>query len=238
MFWWGSVRPDIVTIALGMNDQGSISTASYVANITTMVARLRLLNPNVHIILCTPSPTIDLAKASYTSAFVTALLTLGYDGDSGASGSANLSNSTSRVDIARWDTAWTTSNADLKANMFAINIQSITATSTLMTVNATAHGLSNGVQISIRGASQSTYNVTYSSSGNTPVVSGASTNTFTIAGTGFSTAGDSTSGMFGITDVIHPYVPGHVLLANKITALIGVSSNAYDPWITKLGTIV
>lgn len=221
--FWGSIRADFATIALGMNDSAAaqVSVANYTTNLTAIVARLRVMNPTVRIVLCTPSPTVD-GNRSTIDDYVTAVVSL----------ASSLNTATSPVSVARFDQAWTTSNADLKANMPSFNIQSITATSTLMTVNATAHGLSTGSQITIRGSAQPTYNVTYNSGTNTPVITLVNANQFTIAGTGFSTAGDSTAGMFGISDVVHPKASGHILMGQLLTSVI-----QNDAWLDKLGDV-
>jgi len=236
--WWGNIRADLVTLCIGMNDcanygSGStVSVANYTANLQTIVNRLRVVNPNVHIVLCTPPLTIDPGRN--TSAYVTAMLTLGYDGDSGASGSANMSTSASRVDVARFDTAWTSSVADLTANMNTIAISSITSNSagTLLTVTATAHGLSTGAAISIRGSNQSTFNVTYSTTTSGPTITKLTADTFSVAGTSFAASTTDTRSMIGVVDSVHPNRTGYAALYGKVQPLI-----ASDSWLNNLGVI-
>ena len=221
--FWGNIRADLATICLGMNDAAGaqISTSTYQTNITNIVARLRVMNPSVRIVICTPPPTIDPNRSTIGD-YATVCVSL----------ATSLNTSTSPVTVCRFDQAWVTDNAGLKSSMPYFNIQSITATSTLMTVNATAHGLATGAQISIRGSAQSTYNVTYNGATSTPVITLVNANQFTIAGTGFSTAGDSTAGMAGFSDNVHPTNTGHILLSN---ALVSVISS--DDWLNNLGVI-
>jgi len=221
--FWGNIRADLATICLGMNDSAAaqVSTSTYQTNLTNIVARLRTMNPSVRIVLCTPPPTVD-ANRSTIGDYATVCVSL----------ASSLNTSQSPVSVCRFDQAWATDNAGLKSSMPYFNIQSITATSTLMTVNATAHGLANGAQITIRGSAQSTYNVTYNGGTATPVITYVNANQFTITGTGFSTAGDSTAGMFGISDIVHPTTTGHQLLANALQTVI-----ANDSWYSNLGVI-
>jgi lysophospholipase L1-like esterase len=221
--FWGNIRADLATICLGMNDSAAaqVSTATYETNLTNIIGRLRTVNPNVRIVICTPPPTIDPNRSTIGD-YATVCVNL----------ATSLNTTASPVTVCRFDQAWATDNAGLKSSMPYFNIQSITATSSLMTVNATAHGLITGSQISIRGSAQSTYNVTYSGATSTPVVTRINNDQFTIAGSGFSTAGDSTAGMAGFSDNVHPTTTGHVLLSNALTAVIGS-----DAWYSQLGVI-
>jgi hypothetical protein len=215
--FWANIRADLATIALGMNDaaNGQISTATYQTNLTNIIGRLRVMNPNVRIVICTPTPTIDPTRSTIGD-YVTVCVNL----------ATSLNTSTSPVTVCRFDQAWATDNAGLKSAMPYINVTGITATSSLMTVTAPNHGFAASNTVSIRGSAQSTYNVTAQAIGN------VTTNTFTIAGSGFSTAGDSTSGIAAYNEIVHPTTTGHVLMHNALRDVI-----SSDSWLNNLAVI-
>jgi lysophospholipase L1-like esterase len=216
-FWWSQIRADLVTICLGMNDAANaqISTATYQTNLTSIIATVRKSNPLARIVICTPPPTIDTTRSTIGD-YVTVCVNL----------ATSLNTATSPVTVCRFDQAWATDNAGLKSSMAYASITSIASTLTLMTVTATAHGFATGNTVYIRGSAQSTYNV------DAKTITVTNANTFTIAGTGFSTAGDSTAGMAGFNDVVHPTTTGHILLSNALNTVIGS-----DAWYSQLGVI-
>jgi len=69
--WLSRLNPDLVTIGVGMNDcaGGATTTASYKTDLITIIDAFRLRNPNVHIILCTPSQTSDANRTPYIQSF-------------------------------------------------------------------------------------------------------------------------------------------------------------------------
>lgn len=222
---WGAIRADLVTLQIGTNDSnaaGSMTTSKFQANLNTAIARLRVMNPTVRIVLCGPPQTIDATRTANIASYRTAMQSV----------ATSANTSTSPVTYCDMAALWTTSATDLKTYMPSFDIQSITSTSTTMTVNATAHGLSVGSQISIRGSAQSTYNLTYNSATNLPVVATATTNSFTVTGTGFSTAGDSTAGIVGISDCVHPNRTGYAAMAGAVQSII-----ASDSWLNNLGVV-
>jgi hypothetical protein len=181
------------------------------------------MNPSVRIVLCTPPPTIDPNRSTIGD-YVTVCVNL----------ATSLNTSTSPVTVCRFDQAWATDNAGLKSSMPYYNIQSITGAGTTLVVSATNHGLSVGSPVTIRGSAQSSFNVTYNGGTATPVVSSTNfgTNSFTVIGTGFAVATDSTAGMAGFSDNVHPTTTGHQLLANALQTVI-----ANDSWYSQLGVI-
>ena len=74
--WCSRLVPDLVTIGLGMNDcaGGSTTTASYKADLEKVIDKLRVQNPDVHIILCTPSQTSDANRTPYIQSFRDAMI--------------------------------------------------------------------------------------------------------------------------------------------------------------------
>lgn len=59
--WNLRVVPDLVTIGLGMNaDSGGVT--QYKNNLIAIIDKVRQMNPNAHIILCTPNTTTDAAR--------------------------------------------------------------------------------------------------------------------------------------------------------------------------------
>jgi len=72
---WTALCADIVTIALGMNDcaGGGSGTALYKTNLETIIDYLRVRNPDVKIILCTPSGTSDANRTPYIASYRTAM---------------------------------------------------------------------------------------------------------------------------------------------------------------------
>ena len=215
--FWGNIRADLVTICLGMNDAANqqISTLTYQTNLSNIINRLRTVNSNVRIVICTPPPTIDPTRSTIND-YVTVCVNL----------ANSLNTNTSPITVCRFDQAWSTDNAGLKSSMNYSDIESITATSTLMTINATSHGFISGNTVTIRGSVQSTYNVT------AQAITVVNSNQFTIAGTGFSTAGDSTTGIAAYNDIVHPTTTGHALMANALISIINS-----DSWYSHLGDI-
>lgn len=69
--WAANVVPDLVTIGVGMNDcaNNSVPLATYNSNLSQIIDFLRQRNPNVHIILCTPSRTSDASRSPYVQSY-------------------------------------------------------------------------------------------------------------------------------------------------------------------------
>lgn len=91
--WNMNLKPDLVTIGLGMNDafNTTVPVATYQANLEAMIDALKLRNPNVVIILCTPNQTTDAARSTiqqYRDAMATAATNKG-------------------VSVCRFENAWT-----------------------------------------------------------------------------------------------------------------------------------
>lgn len=86
--------PDLVTINIGMNDCNSqaVSVATYTANLNTLINRFKSLNPNVKIILCTPSRTNDVNRTPYIQSYRDAMTSVA---------------SSQNVSICYFEQAWT-----------------------------------------------------------------------------------------------------------------------------------
>lgn len=95
--WNSLLVPDLVTIGIGMNDclaSNNITTAQYQTNVSSVIDELRLRNPNVHIILCTPNTTTDSNRTGTVQSYRDALATVATN---------------KAVDICHFETAWTSS---------------------------------------------------------------------------------------------------------------------------------
>lgn len=92
--WNSLLVPDLVTIGIGMNDclsSNNITTTQYQSNVSNVIDELRLRNPNVHIILCTPNTTTDTNRTGTVQSYRDALTSTA---------------STKNVDICHFDSAW------------------------------------------------------------------------------------------------------------------------------------
>lgn len=78
LYWYARMAPDLVTIAIGMNDCASqaIPVATYQSNLSAIIDKLRQKNPNVVIILCAPSGTTSSTRTSYIADYRTAMQTV------------------------------------------------------------------------------------------------------------------------------------------------------------------
>jgi acyl-CoA thioesterase-1 len=112
--WVSILNPDLVTIGLGMNDAAgaTVSTTTYKANLNLIIDTLRLRNPNVVIILCTPNRSSDATRSTLAD-YRTAM--------------AEVATS-KNVGIVRFEDGWT--DAQIAAN-----------TTDGIHPNSTAHGL-------------------------------------------------------------------------------------------------
>ncbi|MEW9697952.1 SGNH/GDSL hydrolase family protein [Paenibacillus sp. SI8] len=84
----GGMRPDLVTIGVGMNDCNSTAAnkttvANYTTNVGIIIDAIRYRNPKCHIICCTPSGTSDGNRTptiqQYRDAMVSVAQTKGVD---------------------------------------------------------------------------------------------------------------------------------------------------------------
>lgn len=73
--WLMSLEPDLVTIGVGTNDlvNNSVPVATYKNNLITLIDALRVRNPDVDIILCTPGRSLDPNRLPYIQPFRTAM---------------------------------------------------------------------------------------------------------------------------------------------------------------------
>lgn len=73
-----NIVPDLVTIEIGMNDcnNQAVSVSAYTSNLNAIIDRLRSQNPNVKIILCTPSRTNVATRTPYIQAYRDAMTTV------------------------------------------------------------------------------------------------------------------------------------------------------------------
>ena len=108
-FWWNRIKADIVTIGLGMNDSANagVSTSTYSANLTSIIALIRKHNPKVAIILCSPSTTNDANRTPYIAGYRTAMATVATN-----TGCA----------YCDFSSAWTTSTGDMNTYVFTDGI--------------------------------------------------------------------------------------------------------------------
>jgi lysophospholipase L1-like esterase len=104
--WSTAMAPDLVTIGIGLNDSANqqVSTTIYKDNLRKIIDALRLRNPKVHIILCTPSTTTDATRTNNVQAYRTAMSEVSTE---------------KQVGICNFHTAWTTSAGDMSANVNA-----------------------------------------------------------------------------------------------------------------------
>lgn len=114
--WSTIVSPDLVTIGIGLNDSANnqISTTVYKDNLRKVIDTLKLRNSDVHIILCTPSTTTEASRSANVTSYRTAMSEVA---------------SEKSVSICNFHNAWTTSGADMSANV----------NSDLLHPNATGH---------------------------------------------------------------------------------------------------
>lgn len=222
----GSLTPDLVTIGVGMNDcttTSGITTSSYKTNLGIVIDAIKQNNPDCVIVLCSPSITLD-ANRTNASAFRTAMSEVA---------------TSKNVGYCDFSTAWTTSNSDLKLYYPSYDIQSISyVSSTSLTVNATAHGLSAESAVTIRGSSF--YNLIWNGNTKYPWVSNTSltTNSFRAydpAGSFSNNGTDTTSGMFGIKDVVHPNGAGHKKLFDVLKPIVETRAAS---WLNSIGTSI
>lgn len=74
-FWSCNFEPDLVTVAIGMNDcaNGYIPVNTYKANLGIIIDRIKERKSDAHIILCTPSRTSDANRIPYIGDYRTAM---------------------------------------------------------------------------------------------------------------------------------------------------------------------
>ena len=91
--WLSRLNPDLITIGVGMNDcaGGVGNVTNYKNDLRTIIDKFRLRNPNVHIILCTPSRTTDANRTPYIQAFRDAMIEVATEKNTG---------------LCRFDNAW------------------------------------------------------------------------------------------------------------------------------------
>jgi lysophospholipase L1-like esterase len=98
LIWNSRLCPDLVTIGIGMNDSSNqaVPVGQYKTNVEITIDTLRLRNPNVHIILCTPNTTTDANRTPYIESYRTAMVEV--------SASKN-------VDVVHFESAWNTTES-------------------------------------------------------------------------------------------------------------------------------
>lgn len=71
MRWAAIMKPDLVTIGVGMNDcqSNTVPLTTYNSNLSEVIDFLKVQNPDVHIILCTPSRTNEATRAPNVQAY-------------------------------------------------------------------------------------------------------------------------------------------------------------------------
>lgn len=67
LYWNGRIIPDLLTIGIGMNDCASqaISITAFESNLNTIIDHFKMCNPEIKIILCTPSTTNEATRTPY-----------------------------------------------------------------------------------------------------------------------------------------------------------------------------
>lgn len=91
--WLGGIEADLVTIGIGTNDCiNDPDLTKYQTNLGMLIDRLRSLNPNVKIVLCTPPRTLDSARNAVIQPYRDAMATVATN---------------KNVSVCRWENAWT-----------------------------------------------------------------------------------------------------------------------------------
>lgn len=75
--WLSNLEPDVVTIGVGTNDcVNGPDVTTYQTNLGLIIDKLRLQNPNVKIILCSPPRTLDTNRQTTIQSYRDAMATV------------------------------------------------------------------------------------------------------------------------------------------------------------------
>jgi len=112
--WLNDLEPDLVTIGVGINDCANDiqGTTNYKNNLRILIDTIRLKNPNVIIILCTPGRTTDPIRTPYVQSYRDAMVSVATE---------------KGLPVCHFEDAWTDDTANLESDKIHPNTAGQTA---------------------------------------------------------------------------------------------------------------